>query len=193
MGDRSSKALTFGLLALVAVAAGMGVGEMQRAPQQEDSPRVADESHSSSQPGPPVLEVHVAGWVVSPGVVTVAEGSIVAGAIDAAGGLRLGARADLINLAASVADGDQIVVPGPGETGGSAGDEVSTGSGDGLVSLNRATAADLETLPGVGPVLAERIITHREARGGFDTVEDLLEVPGIGEAKLASIRDLVSP
>jgi competence protein ComEA len=65
-------------------------------------------------------------------------------------------------------------------------------AGNGLISLNQADAAALEALPGVGPVLAERIIAHREERGPFQSVEDLLEVPGIGEAKLASIRDLVA-
>ena len=131
-----------------------------------------------------VIEVHVAGWVVSPGVVTIADGTIVADAIAAAGGLRTGARSDLINLAAEVASGTQIVVPGPDEAGHGP-------AADGLIVLNRATAADLEALPGVGPVLAERIAAFRESNGPFAQVEDLLQVPGIGEAKLASIRDLV--
>lgn len=193
MGDLPIKALIFGALAIVAVAAGAGIGMMKRSGQQAlvSNEPVFNGPPSSEQPGS--LEVHVAGWVVSPGVVTVREGSIVAEAIDAAGGLRQGARADLINLAATVADGDQVVVPGPGE-GGPTGEFAEGGpAGDGLLSLNRATAADLETLPGVGPVLAERIVSHREANGGFEQVEDLLEVPGIGEAKLASIRDLVRP
>lgn len=133
-----------------------------------------------------LLEVHVAGWVVSPGVVAVAEGSIVADAVDAAGGFRSGAGIDQINLAAPVRSGDQIVVPGPGE-----GPSVDGGFADGLIVLNRAAATDLQALPGVGPVLAERIVAYREANGPFSVVEDLLMVPGIGEAKLASIRDLV--
>lgn len=130
------------------------------------------------------VSVHVAGWVVSPGVVTVENGAIVADAVAAAGGLRSGARADLINLAANVSVGEQIVVPGPNE-------ELDTMASDGVISLNRATAADLESLPGVGPVLAERIEAFREANGPFGEVEGLLQVPGIGEAKLASMRDLV--
>lgn len=126
--------------------------------------------------------------VVAPGVVDVAEDAIVADAIDAAGGLLAGALVDQINLAAPVTAGAQIVVPGPeADVAG-----VPAG-GEGLVSLNQATAADLETLPGVGPVLAGRIVSFREEDGGFETVEDLLQVPGIGEAKLAAIRDLVRP
>lgn len=130
------------------------------------------------------MAIHVAGWVVSPGVVTVSEGSLVADVIASAGGLKVGARSDLINLAALVQDGEQVLVPGPEVVG----DGSET---DGLISLNRAAASELEGLPGVGPVLAERIEAFRETNGPFGQVEDLLQVPGIGEAKLASIRDLV--
>jgi len=137
-----------------------------------------------------VARVHVSGMVRAPGVVDVSEGSIVADAIEAAGGLRADAVVDRINLAAPVTDGDQVVVPGPG-------DPVDVGSagqpGGGPISLSTATAAELETLPGVGPVLADRIVSFRDQRGRFEEVEDLLEVPGIGEAKLAAIRDLVQP
>lgn len=130
------------------------------------------------------IEVHVAGWVTAPGVVRVPDGAIVADAVEAAGGLRNGASTDGINLAAPLSSGDQVVVPGPDEAGSIAAD-------GGLISLNRADAAELEGLPGVGPVLAERIVAHRDQNGSFSQVEDLLQVPGIGEAKLASIRDLV--
>jgi len=131
------------------------------------------------------IEVHVAGWVTAPGVVRVPDGAIVADAVEAAGGLRNGASADGINLAAPLSSGDQVVVPGPDEAGS------AVAADDGLISLNRADAAALEGLPGVGPVLAERIVAHRDQNGPFGQVEDLLQVPGIGEAKLASIRDLV--
>jgi competence protein ComEA len=145
-------------------------------------PSVPDVSTPTTIPSG--IEVHVAGWVVSPGVVTVGDGAIVADAVAAAGGLRAGARSDLINLAAKVGSGEQIVVPGPEAASGGA-------RSDGLISLNRATASDLEALPGVGPVLAERIAAFRETNGPFGQVEALLQVPGIGEAKLASIRDLL--
>lgn len=136
------------------------------------------------------LTVHVSGWVVSPGVVVVAEGSIVAEAVAAAGGARSGALLDRINLSRPVEDGELIEVPGP-ESSNS--DLVGSPLGivTGLVSINRATATELETLPGVGPVLAGRIVQHREDHGHFETVEDLLDVTGIGEAKLVSIRDLI--
>ena len=132
---------------------------------------------------PAMIEVHVAGWVLAPGVVAVPDGSIVAAAVDAAGGFRPGAVPELINLAAPLRSGDQVVVPGP--------DSGESGAGDGLLALNRATASELEALPGVGPVLAANIIKHRDANGPFQEVEELLQVSGIGEAKLASIRDLI--
>ncbi|HEY7563396.1 MAG TPA: ComEA family DNA-binding protein [Acidimicrobiia bacterium] len=133
------------------------------------------------------ITVHVAGWVAHPGLVELEEGARVADAVVAAGGLLPGARADNLNLAQPVSDGEQVMVPGPSSP--------STGiepiADDGRVHLNRATASDLEALPGVGPVLAARIVTFREENGPFETIEDLLEVPGIGEAKLSGFRDLL--
>jgi competence protein ComEA len=140
-----------------------------------------------SAPDDDSIEVHVAGWVDSPGVVSLADGSIVADVIEAAGGLRIGAQATAINLAAPLSTGQQIVVPGPDEVSSSPGGSTS------LISLNLASAEELQVLPGVGPVLAERIVAHRETVGRYEQVEDLLDVSGIGESKLASIRDLVQP
>ena len=120
----------------------------------------------------------------TPGVVKLSEGSIVADAVEAAGGFRAGASPHTLNLAAPLARGDQVYVPGPDQTS-------PTRVEDGVVTVNRATASELEELPGVGPVLAERIVAYREANGPFQQVEDLLDVPGIGESKLASLRDMV--
>lgn len=160
-----------------AVLVGGSLGTLDR-PQA--TARVRDSTVETTATG---VEVHVAGWVLSPGVVRVAPESIVAVAIEAAGGLRPGALVGRINLAATVRSGDQIVVPGPE-------DKVESSEG-GPLALNRASANDLEALPGVGPVLAERIVAYRDQNGPFKVVEDLLRVGGIGEAKLASIRDLV--
>lgn len=176
-------------LVLVAVAAGAGIGLLRRVPMGAPS-EIQDSSFPSSSAAEPVsIDVHVAGWVNNPGVVNVSENSIVADAIAAAGGLRPGASADSVNLAARLSPGQQIVVPGPGNVGA----HTSPGEPDGLISLNHASATELEALPGVGPVLAERIVAHRESSGPFREVEDLLQVAGIGEAKLASLRDLVQP
>lgn len=131
------------------------------------------------------LTVHVAGAVVDPGLVTVAEGARVADAIAAAGGATRGADLGGVNLAATVTDGMQLTVPVLGAVSGGP----SAGATDGLVDVNRAGVEELMRLDGVGEVLARRIIAHREANGPFETVEDLLDVAGIGEGKLAAIRD----
>lgn len=132
------------------------------------------------------LTAHVSGAVADPGLVRLATGARVADALAAAGGAT--ARADLsaVNLAAPVRDGDQIIVPVSAAGGDGA---VPAPGPDGKVRVNRATAAELEALPGVGPVLARRIVEYREAHGSFSEIEDLLDVPGIGEAKLATLRD----
>ncbi len=174
-------------LCLVAIVIGAGLGLEKGRPSGLEA---VTASPSSTMPSDgDSISVHVSGWVVRPGVVQIPEGSIVADAVTAAGGARSGALLDAINLAAPVLAGDQVVVPGPDAVtlGGSA-----PGTGDGHISLNRADAAQLQDLPGVGPVLAERIIAYRDANGPFQTVEDLLDVPGIGEAKLAAMRDLIS-
>ncbi|MFQ5523872.1 MAG: helix-hairpin-helix domain-containing protein [Acidimicrobiia bacterium] len=166
----------------VVVGLGVVVGAVLGWSAREPLPVVAQERTITSLAGPRV-RVHVAGWVLSPGVVEVLEGSIVADVVEAAGGLRPGAVVEGINLAAPVRPGDQIVVPGPSDA--------SVEGGEGRISLNRATAEELEALPGVGPVLAERIVAYRDQNGPFNEIEDLLDVPGIGEAILASLRDLV--
>jgi len=173
------------ILVLVAVAAGIWSG----AGKAEPSPILTAPASTTS--GDPTVRstitVHVAGLVSKPGLVELPEGSRVADAVAAAGGLLPGARADLINLAAALTDGQQIIVPGPG------GDlpAVAGETPDGKIHLNLATAAELDALPGVGPVIAERIVSYREENGPFQSVEDLLDVPGIGEAKLADLRDHV--
>jgi competence protein ComEA len=166
-------------LAVISAAAGVAMGMSQRVPASGPSTPISNEA------APLGLEVHVGGWVMAPGVITVADGAIVADAIKAAGGFRPGANTDAVNLAAPLSDGQQIIVPGPDG-------ERESAPADGKVAINRASAQELDALPGVGPVLAERIVSYREEHGPFSTVEDLLQVPGIGESKLASIRDLVS-
>ena len=178
-GKWSRKAFLAGIAA-VSVSIGIGVASIERVSNHPgpEAPSVTRTSVSTE------IQVHVAGWVGSPGVVRLAEGSIVAQAVEAAGGLLPEASADSINLAAKVTDGDQIFVPGPGT-------DAQAPQQDGRVAVNRASASELESLPGVGPVLAERIVAFRDEHGPFEVVEDLLDVPGIGEAKLSSLRDLV--
>ena len=148
---------------------------------------------------PTTIMVHVSGAVLHPGLVSVTPGARVADAIAAAGGASRSADVAAVNLAAPVADGEHITVPPVGSAPPASDEADRDGAAvqpdsltDGSVSLNTASTTDLETLPGVGPVIAAQIVAHREAHGPFQAVEDLLDVPGIGEAKLAAIRDLVT-
>jgi competence protein ComEA len=134
------------------------------------------------------LVVAVSGQVREPGLVRLAPGARVADAVEAAGGPLPDADLQYLNLARKVADGELVTVglpPPPGEAA-----EVP-GPG-GKVNLNTATQAELETLPGVGPALSQRIIDHRESHGQFRSVEQLKEVSGIGEVRFAELRDLVT-
>ncbi len=136
--------------------------------------------------------VHVTGAVARPGVYELEPGSRVQLAVDLAGGATEDGDPDAINLAAVVVDGARVYVPVVGEVVPVA----DVGSPDvaaaGPVDVNRATAAELESLPGVGPATATAIVAERERNGPFVGVEDLERVPGIGPAKLASLRDLVT-
>jgi competence protein ComEA len=133
------------------------------------------------------ITVHVSGQVAIPGLVVVADDARLADAIAAAGGTTRRAALDRVNLAAPLQDGQQVVIPAVGdETLGLATTD------DGKVHINTATATEMEQLPGVGPVLAERILAFRDENGLFAAVEDLLDIPGIGEAKLAALRDSVA-
>lgn len=135
-----------------------------------------------------MVTIHVSGAVLHPGVVVVEAGGRVADALAAAGGATRDADLSRINLAATIRDGDLITVPDFAAPG-----EVSERPDVGGIDINRSTAGQLEGLPGVGPVLAERIVGYRDDHGLFAQIEDLLDVPGIGEAKLAGMRDDIVP
>jgi competence protein ComEA len=138
--------------------------------------------------------VHVAGWVRHPGVYQFNEGDRVIDAVEAAGGARPGADLASVNLAALLSDAQQVVILKKGATPGSiAGPGTVAGpGGEALVNLNTATLDQLETLPGIGPTLAQRIIDYRMEHGPFRSVDELLEVSGIGDQRLADIRSKVA-
>ena len=136
------------------------------------------------------LQVHVAGAVEHPGVYALPRGSIVQDAIQAAGGAAPEADLDRVNLAAELVGGERILVPAAATV--QAGAAPAASASDGLLNLNSATADELETLPGIGPGLAQSIVEYRERHGPFAAVEDLLLVPGIGPSRLAQIRELVT-
>ncbi|MDX6288064.1 MAG: competence protein ComEA [Frankiales bacterium] len=145
---------------------------------------------SASPRAAAVVVVDVAGKVRRPGLVTLPTGSRVADALRAAGGVKPGTDLTSLNLARKLVDGEQIVVGTPA----SAALAPSTAAGSttgGVVDLNAATVADFDTLPGIGPVLAQRIVDWRTTHGGFTDVTQLRQVSGIGESKYAQLKDLV--
>lgn len=132
------------------------------------------------------LYVHVSGAVAQPGLYVLRAGSRAVDAVAAAGGFAADADEAAINLARPLDDGEQLVIPVIGAAPAAVGV-----AGDGLIDLNTADAALLDTLPRVGPAMAERIIAWRDENGRFTSVDDLLAVPGIGDKMLAAIRDAV--
>lgn len=151
----------------------------------------AGPSATASAAAPAELVVDVAGKVRRPGIVTLPPGSRVHEAITAAGGLKGDVDTSGLNLARVLADGEQVLVGEPAAPAGPAGAGGPSAAG-GLVNLNTADLVALDSLPGVGPVTAEAIIAWRDENGPFRSVEDLLDVKGIGEATLAELRDRVA-
>jgi len=147
---------------------------------------------TGSAPGTDVgtIVVAVAGRVAHPGLVRLPAGSRVQDAIDAAGGVLPNTDISLINLARKLVDGELLLigVTAAPQAGGAAPGATSGG----LVNINLATLAELDTLPGIGPALAQRIVDYRTAHGGFRSIDELRKVEGIGDAKFAEIKDRVT-
>ena len=183
---RRALALGLVLLALLALAghrlAGAGASEPAR-PAAAIIPVVAA--------APARLVVHVAGAVRTPGLYRLPEGARVADAVRRAGGAAPRADLTAINLAARVADGIQVVVPARLPAAAAASGVAAARAGP--VSLGSATLVELDGLPGVGPVTAQKILDYRAAHGGFRSVDDLDAIPGIGPARIEQIRALVTP
>jgi competence protein ComEA len=191
MADRSRAqlagyALAAVLLVVAVVKLGLlgGHGSAAVAP-----PPVRVEHGSTGEAGAGRIYVHVAGAVRRPGVYRLSPAARVAMAIRRAGGGTRKARLDGVNLAARVQDGQQVVVPGAGPGPGGGG----PGGAGGKPSLGNATVEQLDGLDGIGPTLAKRIVEYRKAHGGFRSIDDLREVEGIGEKRLAALREAVNP
>jgi competence protein ComEA len=154
------------------------------------APRPAPAAAGAARAGQVVVDV--AGAVRRPGLHALAHGMRIADALAAAGGATAKADLDAVNLAAPVADGEQIVVPvrGPGAAGASGGGGPSPTA---PLDLNTATVEQLDALPGIGPTTAQKIVDYRQAHGSFHSVEELDAVPGIGQGRIAQLKGLVLP
>jgi competence protein ComEA len=198
---------TAAAVALALVLAVLLAGRRSSPPTPVVLPRAGDGGGQAATGGPGVtagaggeedratLTVHAAGAVSRPGIYVLPARARVADVLAAAGGPTADADVDQLNLATKVADGDRVYVPRRGEA---VAPPASAGGGNGAgsslpqaVDLNAATASQLEALPGIGPALAKAIVEHRTRHGRFRAVTDLLDVPGIGPAKLATLRPLV--
>ena len=196
-GRRGAAALIAAALIAAVVVAGAAWHGRPRpepiGPVAVDAPPGAPTSSGGPSASAASLVVAVTGQVRRPGVVTVPAGSRVIDAVKAAGGSLPGADLAMLNLARKLADGELVSVGVPAPAGlAPAGAPAGAGAGGStVVDLNTATLADLDTLPGVGPVLAQRILDWRTEHGRFDSVDQLGDVSGIGESRLAQLRDLV--
>ncbi|MBA2956519.1 ComEA family DNA-binding protein [Nocardioides sp. MAH-18] len=159
------------------------------------TPAASTPTASGAPTGSGTVTVDVSGAVRRPGIVVLDTGSRVVDAVEAAGGARRGANLSSVNLARLLVDGEQILVGAPAGAAGGAGPGPPAPSGPlgtVLVNINTASLAELETLPEVGPVTAQAIVTWREQHGGFSAIEELLEVDGIGDATLAQLTPHVT-
>lgn len=202
---RQALAYALVLLALLALAGALLVDRSRSSspsrpaasPLEQVAAEDAEALRVSETPGATgreaALVVHVAGAVRRPGLYRLPPGSRVDDAVRLAGGARRSADLSQLNLAAPVADGQQILVPRrapatePGPAGGS-----TEAAAPGPVSLNSATLEELDALPGIGPVTAQHILDYRAEHGAFQTVDELDAVPGIGPARLEQLRELVT-
>jgi competence protein ComEA len=192
-GPQQAQAVVLGpVAASPAVAAGTQAGPAGGTPQEP-----------AASPTPDVM-VYVCGAVRSPGVVRLPAGARVTDALEIAGGPTARAELGAVNLAAPVTDGQQIVVPERGAAGALAAPATGSSGAGGLgttgastapatlVNLNTASLEELDGLDGVGPSTAQKIIDYRTANGGFKTIDEIKEVPGIGDAKFAAMKDSIT-
>jgi len=162
---------------------------------KESGPTVAAAAGELRAEPRPRLVVHVVGAVRRPGLYRLADGARIADALRRAGGATRRADLSLVNLAAPVSDGSQVVVPrrAPPAAAESAPADPGAAPAAGPIHLNTATVDQLDELPGVGPVTAHKIVDYREQHGAFSSVDDLDAIPGIGPARLEQLRELVAP
>jgi competence protein ComEA len=184
------RAIAFGLVGVLALVAAARHLAGTRAPSTDTARAAAALAQPAAAPANRLF-VDVVGAVRRPGLYRLPDGSRVADAVSRAGGATRRADLSLVNLAAPLADGLQVVVPRrQSGSSGAAGGSTTPG---GPVHLNTATLEQLDALPGVGPVTAQKILDYRQKNGAFTSADDLDAIPGIGPARLDTLRDLVAP
>jgi competence protein ComEA len=202
MADASKVRLAVAAVAVfVVVFGGVRLLERARAAPANGPSRVTIDPPASSppatdDPGPGSggrLYVDVAGEVRRPGLYRVARGSRVAVAVGLAGGFTRGADSTQVNLAAPLQDGQQVIVPPRGAGGAAASSGAGGPGGKRPVSLSTASADDLDSLDGIGPTLAQRIVQYRQAHGGFRSIDELRQVDGIGDKRFQQLRKALQP
>jgi competence protein ComEA len=194
MDERGRQAVAWAVAAIVAVLLGvrlLGGGGPPPPPVEVGSGGRAGKGQGRDASAPPRGPyVHVAGAVRRPGLYRLEGGARVAAAVRRAGGPAGDANLNLINLAARLQDGQQVVVPANAAPGGASAGPTAP---DAPISLGSATVEQLDELDGIGPTLAERIVSHRQASGGFSSIDQLAEVDGIGEKRLEALKAALTP
>jgi competence protein ComEA len=180
-----------GLLAVVVLVVALRHAGHAPAPALRVAP-IRAAAAPARVPAAAALVVDVEGAVRSPGLVRLPARSRVSDAIARAGGLTAKADRAGVNLAAPVSDGQQVLVPGAGGAGAAAAGGGGAAAG-GPVSLSSATAEQLDSLPGIGPVTAQKIVDYRTKHGAFHSVDELDAIPGIGPARISELQGLVTP
>lgn len=207
---RTQQYLLFGLAGLLLVAASLLYWRHLAAPEAvviepppAATPVAAAPTSAAGTAAAPAAKaaevvVHVAGAVARSGVYHLPAGSRVVDAIEAAGGAAAEADVNALNLAQPLVDGQKVLVPQAGEVapggaaGGAAAGPLGSSGGSAKVNINAAGLAELETLPGIGPALAQRILDYRAAHGPFRSLEDLKNVSGIGDMRFAELKDYIT-
>jgi len=184
-----------GVCVALALLALVGQRLAQAGAARESEAVAAELEPVASTPARPELVVHVVGEVRRPGLYRLRDGARIADAVRRAGGAKHDADLGAVNLAAPLVDGIQILVPSravPGAAGTGV-DPNGEGAVGGTVSLSSATVEELDELPGVGPITAQKIVDYRAEHGPFASVDDLDAVPGIGPTRIEQLRDVVTP
>jgi len=202
MGEGLSRTQIAVYAAIGVVVLLLGIRAVREPPAADEATGAGAGVQLSQEPagsgGPPVFDdgdvvVHVAGAVADPGVYRLPAGSRVTDAVERAGGPSGRADPEAINLAARLADGQQVVVPERVSEAAAASGSTLAPEDDGPISLGSADQADLETIDGIGPVTAADILEYRDEHGGVSSIEQLDEIPGIGPATIEALGDRLQP